>query len=108
MKCAQVIAHDYRVETWVRNLVREPKLAFLIQTSTDKFYPDFIAKLKNGKFLAVEYKGGHLAGTPDSVEKERLGKLWEARSEGQCFFEMVKGPGELGNIQDAIKRAMAS
>lgn len=104
MKCAQVIAHDERVEIWVRNLEREPKLSFWIQTSTDKFYPDFVAKLPNGKVLAVEYKGGHLAGNPDTVEKERLGKLWEARSGGQCFFEMVKGPGELGKIQDAIKR----
>lgn len=105
VKCAQVIAHDKRIETWVRNLEREPKVSFWIQTSSDKFYPDFIAKLANGKVLAVEYKGGHLAGNPDTIEKERLGKLWEERSAGQCFFEMVKGPGELGKIQDAIKKA---
>ena len=105
VKCAQVIAHDERVECWVRNLEREPKLSFWIQTSTDKFYPDFVAKMANGKVLAVEYKGGHLAGTPDTIEKERLGKLWEERSGGRCFFEMVKGPGELGKIQDAIKKA---
>ena len=107
MKCAQVIAHDERIETWVRNLERAPKLSFWIQTSTDKFYPDFVAKLPNGKVLAVEYKGGHLAGNPDTIEKERLGKLWEARSGGQCFFEMVKGPGDLGKIQDTIKKAVA-
>jgi type III restriction enzyme len=103
--CAKLIAHDARVETWVRNLEREPKLSFWIQTSTDKFYPDFMVKLTNGKVLAVEYKGGHLAGNPDTVEKERLGKLWEERSNGQCFFEMVKGPGELGKMQTAIQRA---
>jgi type III restriction enzyme len=107
VKCAQVIAHDERIETWVRNLEREPKLSFWIQTSTDKFYPDFVAKLPNGKVLTVEYKGGHLAGNPDTIEKERLGKLWEVRSGGQCFFEMVKGPGELGKIQDALKKASA-
>ncbi|MFC5457322.1 DEAD/DEAH box helicase [Prosthecobacter fluviatilis] len=107
IECARIIAHDERVETWVRNLEREPKLSFWIQTSTDKFYPDFLAKLKNGKNLAVEYKGGHLAGNPDTVEKERLGKLWEERSGGQCFFEMVKGPGDFAKIQDAIKKAAA-
>lgn len=107
IKCAQVIAHDARVECWVRNLEREPKTAFWIQTSSDKFYPDFVAKLKNGKLLAVEYKGGHLAGNPDTVEKERLGKLWAERSGGQCFFEMVCGPGELGKIQQAIQQAQA-
>jgi len=57
--------------------------------------------------LAVEYKGAHLAGNPDTKEKERLGKLWEERSDGQCFFEMVKGPGEFGKVQDAIKKAAA-
>jgi type III restriction enzyme len=105
VKCAQVIAHDERVECWVRNLEREPKLSFWIQTSTDKFYPDFVAKLKNGKVLAVEYKGLDRASSDDTKEKERLGKLWEERSGGQCFFEMVKGPNEFGKIQDAIKKA---
>ena len=38
--------------------------------------------------------------------KERLGKLWELRSGGQCFFEIVKGPGQLGKVQEALKRAM--
>jgi type III restriction enzyme len=107
VKCAQVIAHDERIETWVRNLEREPKLSFWIQTSSDKFYPDFVAKLPNGKVLAVEYKGLDRSTSDDTKEKERLGKLWEARSSGQCFFEMVKGPGELGKIQDAIKKAAA-
>ncbi len=105
--CARIIAHDERVDCWVRNLEREPKTSFWIQTSTDKFYPDFVAKLKNGKVLGVEYKGGHLAGNPDTVEKERLGKLWEERSGGQCLFEMVCGPGELGKIQTAMVKALA-
>jgi type III restriction enzyme len=52
--------------------------------------------------LAVEYKGGHLAGNPDTKEKERLGKLWAERSGGQCFFEMVKGLGELGRLQQLL------
>jgi type III restriction enzyme len=108
VKCAQAIAHDKGIETWVRNLERQPKLSFWIQTSSDKFYPDFIAKLLNGKLLAVEYKGTDRAENPDTLEKERLGKLWQERSEGQCFFEMVKGLGELGKIQDAIKKASAA
>lgn len=108
VKCAQVIAHDDRVECWVRNLEREPKRSFWIQTSTDKFYPDFVAKLRNGKILAVEYKGLDRATTDDTKEKERLGKVWEERSDGQCVFEMVKGIRELGKIQDVIKKASAA
>lgn len=105
--CARIIAHDEQVECWVRNLEKEPKTSFWIQTSTDKFYPDFVAKLKGGQVLAVEYKGRHLADNPDTKEKERLGKLWEERSNGQCLFEMVKGPNDLSKIQDAMKRATA-
>ncbi len=108
VKCAQIIASDQRIETWVRNLEREPKLSFWIQTSTDKFYPDFVAKLNNGKILVVEYKGRNLASTDDTKEKERLGKLWEERSGGVCFFEMVKGLSELGKIDEAINKALAT
>ena len=57
--------------------------------------------------LAVEYKGLDRSTTNDTREKERLGKLWEERSDGQCYFAMVRGPGEPGKIQDAIKRAAA-
>lgn len=103
--CARVIGQDERVEFWVRNLEREPKLSFWIQTSTDKFYPDFVVRLKSGKTLVVEYKGLDRATSDDTREKERLGKLWAARSEGQCFFEMIKGPGELGKLQNAIANA---
>ena len=70
-------------------------------------YPDFIAKLPTVKVLAVEYKGLDRSTTDDTREKERLGKLGEERSGGQCYFEMVKGPGELGKIQNVIKRASA-
>jgi type III restriction enzyme len=100
--CARIIAHLEGIEFWVRNLEREPESSFWIQTSSDKFYPDFVAKLKNGKFLAVEYKGLDRATTDDTKEKERLGQLWEARSGGQCIFLMIKGPNELSRIADAV------
>ena len=83
-------------------------MSFWIQTSTDKFYPDFAVKLANGKVLAVEYKSLDRSTTDDTKEKERLGKLWEARSDGHCFFEMVKGLGELSKIQNAVNKATAS
>ena len=62
------------MDTWVRNTDRQ-KGSFWLQTSSDKFYPDFMVKLTNGKVLAVEYKGMNLATTDDTKEKERLGKL---------------------------------
>jgi type III restriction enzyme len=91
----------------MRHLQREPKLSFWIQTSSDKFYPDFLAKLKSGNVLVVEYKGLNLATNADTKEKERLGKLWEERSGGECFFEMIKGPDAASKIQDAMREAGA-
>ena len=40
------------------------------------FHPDFLAKLRNGTLLVVEYKGAHLAHTPETYEKEAIGQLW--------------------------------
>jgi type III restriction enzyme len=86
-ECAQFIDQMDEVEFWVRNPVRRPGHSFWLQTSTDKFYPDFVCKLKDGRVLVVEYKGGHLW-NEDSKEKKVLGELWEQRSAGKCIFVM--------------------
>lgn len=101
-ECAAFIDSLPEVEFWVRNLERD-QYAFWLQTSTDKFYPDFVAKLKDGRFLAVEYKGGHLEDTPDTQEKTAIGQLWEARSGGGCLFRLATK----GTFADAIRTAVA-
>ncbi|HEY5504781.1 MAG TPA: hypothetical protein VIK28_06455, partial [Sedimentisphaerales bacterium] len=78
--------------------------SFWLQTSTDKFYPDFVAQLKDSRILVVEYKGGHLADTPDTKEKDIIGKIWSTRSKGRCLFEMVGKEDCRTKIQSAIKR----
>ena len=103
--CAMKIDGLDAVEWWVRNIDRQPVHSFWLQTSTDKFYPDFVCKLKGGKILVVEYKGLDRATNDDTKEKERLGNLWAERSGGQCLFLMVKGPGELSRITDAVAKA---
>lgn len=85
-QCAEFIDTLDEVEYWVRNLSNQPSRSFWFQTSTDRFYPDFICKLKDGRFLAVEYKGGHLY--KDAEEKRQVGELWEKRSKNQCLFIM--------------------
>ncbi|MBL9177016.1 MAG: hypothetical protein JNM65_03070 [Verrucomicrobiaceae bacterium] len=106
-RCAQFIDGLPEVQWWVRNLERQPAHSFWLQTSTDRFYPDFVIQLKNGRIIVVEYKGENLRSTDDTKEKARLGKLWEERSGGLCLFEMVCGPGELGKIQQALQKAQA-
>jgi len=101
-ECAQFIDQLDEVEFWVRNPVRRPGHSFWLQTSTDKFYPDFVCKLKDGRVLVIEYKGGHLW-NEDSKEKKTLGELWAMRSDGNCLFVM---PTE--KDYTAVQRVIAS
>jgi len=65
--------------------------SFWLQTSTDKFYPDFVAELKDGRMLVVEYKNEKDWSNDDSKEKRAVGDLWADRSGGRCLFAMPKG-----------------
>jgi type III restriction enzyme len=102
-ECAAFIDGLDEVEYWVRNLDRED-YSFWLPTSTDKFYPDFVAQLKDSRILVVEYKGGHLADTPDTKEKDIIGQIWAKKSKGRCLFEMVGKEDYRTKIQSAIER----
>jgi type III restriction enzyme len=89
-ECAEFIANQLEgVDWWVRNVEKKPT-SFWLQTASDKFYPDFIVKMKSGIIMAVEYKGGHIADGSDSMEKKRIGELWAKRSAGRCRFAWVE------------------
>ncbi len=90
--CAAVIDGLPGVKRWVRNLERRPASSFWLQTATDRFYPDFVAELVDGRFLVVEYKGADRWSNDDSREKRAVGELWEERSNGRCLFDMPCGP----------------
>ena len=90
-ECAQFIDIQPEVKFWVRNLERRQDASFWFQTSTDKFYPDFVALLQDGRYLVIEYKGEHLWSADDAKEKMAVGKLWADRSKGKCLFIMPKG-----------------
>ena len=84
--CALLI--DRLATTWVRNLERD-RYAFWLPLPSRRFYPDFVAKLPDGRILVVEYKGAMLESTDDSDEKRAIGELWQARSAGRCVFRFV-------------------
>lgn len=88
-ECAQAIDRNSHVKYWVRNLATQPKFSFKLPTATGYFYPDFVVKLKDDRVLVVEYKGAHLVGGPDAEEKQNIGALWEAKSQGRGLFLMV-------------------
>ncbi|KAF0221140.1 MAG: type III restriction protein res [Geobacteraceae bacterium] len=89
--CAIFLDTHQEMKFWVRNIEKNERYSFWLQTSTDRFYPDFVCLLKDGRFLAVEYKGADRWSDDDSREKRALGELWEKRSGGTCIFVMPKG-----------------
>ena len=80
-------AQKGRLQYWVRNLVRREEASFFLQKATGRFYPDFVCKLNDDKFLIVEYKGANA--WTDSADDRLIGGLWEQLSEGTCRFVMV-------------------
>jgi len=102
--CAVFIDQLDAVKYWVRNLERRADSSFWLQTSTDKFYPDFVALLVDGRILVVEYKGADRWSNDDSKEKRAVGALWADRSNGKCLFVMPKGQ-DYAAIAQAVGRS---
>lgn len=99
-ECAVAIERNPLVKAWVRNTSKQPH-SFWLQTSSDKFYPDFVAVLNDGRFMVIEYKGAHLISNDDSREKRLIGELWAERSDGKCLFLMIEKK-EFSRIDRAI------
>ena len=80
---------------------------FWMPTSRQRTYPDFVAKLKDGRLLVVEYKGDHLAEAASEQEKELVGKLWAARSDGKGVYLMARKLDEQGrNVREQLLMAI--
>lgn len=100
-ECAIALERNPNIKAWLRNTSKQPH-SFWLQTASDKFYPDFVALLNDGRILVVEYKGAHISSTDDTKEKTLIGNLWAERSNGHCLFVMVSDR-QFGLIESAIK-----
>ena len=89
VQCAQTLDSLPEVKFWVRNVARH-QASFWLPTATDKFYPDFVAQLEDGRLLVVEYKGAHIADSSDTAEKRAIGELWQRTSNGRGVFVVVE------------------
>jgi type III restriction enzyme len=90
--CAQMLdSLNDKVEFWIRNVAQHVN-SFRLPLASGFFYPDFVAKLKDGRIFVVEYKGEHLAGSgnDDTNEKRLVGALWEKASAGKGLFAMIE------------------
>jgi len=90
------------VEFWVRNVERVPG-AFWLPTSTDKFYPDFVTKLRDDRFVIYEYKGDHLLESSDTQEKIKIGQVYAERSSGKCAFHLVDEKHAKAIVRESVK-----
>lgn len=68
-------------------------------------YPDFVAKLIDGRLLVVEYKGGHLVA--DSVEKRNVGELWQASSDGRAVYVFAERMVDGEDVRQQIRAALS-
>lgn len=100
-QCAQALDRNKNVKFWIRNVARH-RSSFWLPTSTDKFYPDFVAMLNDGRILVVEYKGQHIVDNADTREKNNIGKLWESKSNGKGLFSIVQKTKDGLNVDEQL------
>ena len=103
--CAVFLDQLDAVKYWVRNLASRPDSSFWLQTSTDKFYPDFVALLTDGRILVVECKGEHLWSNDDSKEKRAVGEPLGRPEQREMCLHHAEGPrmgGHSGNGKQVI------
>lgn len=103
--CAQAIDQLDEVEFWVRNLVDRSQ--FWMPTAKQRTYPDFVARLKDGRLLVVEYKGGDRYSSETEKEKRMVGDLWASKSKGKGIYLMAQMKDEKGNnVTEQLKAAI--
>ncbi len=98
-QCAECLDSLPQTDYWVRN-VAQHRDAFYLPRATGKFYPDFVAKLMDGRIFIVEYKGARDANSPETEEKRAVGERWEQSGGG--LFLMVEKERDGMNIRDQL------
>lgn len=96
--CAVYLDRMDKVSYWIRN-VEGKKTSFWLQLPHQKFYPDFVAILEDGRILVVEYKGAHFYDAEE--EKRQIGAVWAEASNGKCVFCMPTAR-DFGTIERAV------
>lgn len=102
--CAFALDSLQKVDVWSRNVAGHPA-SFWLQTSKDRTYPDFVARLTDGRIFVVEYKGDHL--WDGAAEDRAIGLAWE-RAGGGLYLMVRKsdqGRSPLTQLMDKLDAA---
>ena len=100
-QCAECLDSLAQVEYWVRNVAKH-RDAFRLPLANGNFYPDFVAKLKDGRIFIVEYKGELFAGenNDENNAKRAIGELYERSGAG--LFLMVEKEKDGRGMRDQL------
>lgn len=99
-RCAMVLDSLDAVDFWVRNVARHPA-SFWLQTSTDRTYPDFVARLKDQRILVVEYKGADR--WEAAAEDRAIGVAWARATDNLYLMVRARDESGLGPGQQLLK-----
>lgn len=83
---ARDLSQSKKVKWWWRNPERT---GWYLVGKWGRFFPDFVARLTDGRLVVLEYKGSQLAGNEDTDLKEDLGQLWESAAGSESSFYLV-------------------
>ncbi|WP_157933020.1 hypothetical protein [Roseovarius salinarum] len=87
----------------MRNVARHPD-PFSLPRIGRRFFPDFVAKLRDGRLFVVEYKGEHPIGAPEAREKDAIGRIC-ARTTGNVFL-MDRRPDHGVDMSGQMRKAL--
>lgn len=106
--CARALDRLPGVKYWIRNVAGH-EASFRLPIKAGRFYPDFAARMEDGRTLVAEYKGAHIADTANTAEKRAIGDLWARKSEGWGIFVLVErdvaGKDAYRQLADAVGAA---
>ena len=88
--CACYLDSMDEVRYWIRNVAQQ-RDSFWLQLPNQRFFPDFVAMLKDGRILVVEYKGKR--DYEMEQPKRDIGAAWAEASKGKCIFCMPTDRG---------------
>lgn len=109
-QCALALDSINEIEFWSRNVAQHPN-SFRLPLASGNFYPDFVAKLTDGRVLVVEYKGQQHADeqeTADTRAKRIIGEQWQRVSDGKGVFVLATmKKGDTGQLLQQVRSAIA-
>lgn len=105
--CAVAIDGLPQVKHWVRNIAQVADFSFWLPTATDRFYPDFVAELHDGRLLVVEYKGEGFKTATDASVKRQIGESW-AKITGNLFLMAEEKDPDGRNVIQQLQATLAA